>query len=123
MVAEKCSIQFIQTSIFFIVLLGRGTLWHLQKSLQCIRYIILEFFPSTILLFSPCPHSWNSFNRNHFSIYVQEYTAFVLSSPSHTLSPHPSPSYNTDTKKNDIFVCLVLLHRESPCDISKYIVS
>jgi hypothetical protein len=44
---------------FFIVLLGESTLWHLQKFMQNIKYIILEFTPR----FSPSPHSWNSFNR------------------------------------------------------------
>jgi hypothetical protein len=39
--------------ISFIVVLGGGTSQHLQRFLQCIKYIILEFTPSTILLHSP----------------------------------------------------------------------
>jgi hypothetical protein len=37
----------------FIVVLGGGTLWHLQRFLQCIKYSILEFTPYTSLLHSP----------------------------------------------------------------------
>jgi hypothetical protein len=33
----------------FIVVLGGGTLWHLQKFLQCTNYIILEYFPYVFL--------------------------------------------------------------------------
>jgi hypothetical protein len=32
----------------FIVVLGGDTLWHLQRFLQCINYIILEFIPPPI---------------------------------------------------------------------------
>jgi hypothetical protein len=35
----------------FIVVLGGSTLWHLQKFLQCIKYITLEFTPSKCLHF------------------------------------------------------------------------
>jgi hypothetical protein len=37
----------------FLVVLGRGTLWHLHRFLQCIKHIIYEFISSTILLHLP----------------------------------------------------------------------
>jgi hypothetical protein len=42
--------------------------------------------PSTIGLYSPFPHSWNCFNRYHFSIYVHVCPVIALYSASHTLS-------------------------------------
>jgi hypothetical protein len=42
-----------------------------------------------ILLYSP--HSWNSFNRNDFSIYMYVCTLFALYSPSYILSPTLPP--------------------------------
>jgi hypothetical protein len=59
---NHCFLLCIST-YFFIVVLGGGTLWHLQKFLQCITYIILEFIPSTAVPYLPSPHSWNSFNK------------------------------------------------------------
>jgi hypothetical protein len=50
-----------------------GTMWHLQKFLQ---YSWIH--PSIILLYPPSPHSWNSFNRSHFSIFIHEYITFPL---------------------------------------------
>jgi hypothetical protein len=47
------------SKLFFLFLhcCARGTLWHLQKFLQCIKYIILKFStPITLLyLLSPTP--------------------------------------------------------------------
>jgi hypothetical protein len=45
---------------FFIVVLGGGTLWHLQRFLQCIKYIILELTPSTTFPYPSSPDFWNS---------------------------------------------------------------
>jgi hypothetical protein len=53
-------LNFIINFFFpFMVVLCGGTLWHLQRHLQCINCIILEFTPSTSALYPP-PHSWNS---------------------------------------------------------------
>jgi hypothetical protein len=41
--------------------------------------------PFSFILLSP--HSWNSFNRYHFSIYIHVYTVFAVYSPSFTISP------------------------------------
>jgi hypothetical protein len=62
----------------------RGTLWHLQMFLQ---YIIAEFTPPSFSFIPHLPHSWNSFNRSHFSIFIYEYI-FPPYSPSYALSLH-----------------------------------
>jgi hypothetical protein len=55
-------------------MIGHITLWHLPRLLQ---YNIVEFTPS-ITLFS-VPPSWNSFNRSHFSTYMQYIISTIFS--------------------------------------------
>jgi hypothetical protein len=71
--------------ISFIVVLGGGTLWHLQKFLQSIKYIAIEFTPSTVFHYLSL-HSLNSFGRYHFSVYIYVYT---ILHHIHPLSPFP----------------------------------
>jgi hypothetical protein len=42
-------------ALFLTVVLGGGTFWHLQKFLQCIRNIELEFTPFTAFHYAPQP--------------------------------------------------------------------
>jgi hypothetical protein len=49
------NIRLDSEEIFFIVLLGGGTLWYLIKLLSYIKYIILEFTPSTFFFIPPSP--------------------------------------------------------------------
>jgi hypothetical protein len=59
---------------------------------------VLTTYQSRIHLLHHSPlssflHSWDSFNRPHFSIFIHEYIIFLPHSPSHTLSFCPSPSH------------------------------
>jgi hypothetical protein len=46
---------------------ARGILWYLQK---CLQYIFVKFTPSIILLYSPTPTSYNSWNYYCFIVNI-----------------------------------------------------
>jgi hypothetical protein len=54
----------------------------------------------------PLPHSWNSFNRSHFSIYIHVYTIFPPYLPIYTLFLISSSSHWYQLP--DLFCFLVL---------------
>jgi hypothetical protein len=60
--------------------------------------MIVEFTSSTILLHPSSPHSWNSFNRSHFSIYVYKYIIFPLYHPPIPFPYIPSTQTGTNPK-------------------------
>jgi hypothetical protein len=75
---------------YFYLLNYCCTLWHLPKLSQ---YVIVEFIPLYRSPLSPFPHFWNSFNRFHFFIFVQEYIVFLPYSSFYNLSLHLLPSH------------------------------
>jgi hypothetical protein len=100
---------------------------HLQNLLQ---YIIIEFNLPHYYPLSLLPHSWNSFNRSHFSIFIYEYVIFPPYSPFYTFFLYFPPSYwyeppvtswSLFLKKKDIFVHIRQLYRDCLCGISMYI--
>jgi hypothetical protein len=84
-----------RTTDLVIVVLGYMVAYT-KVSTLCIKY--LNWSPPPLLYLPPPSHSWNTFNRSHFSIYILMYkvcTIFTLLhlfstfSPSHWHLPFP----------------------------------
>jgi hypothetical protein len=76
------------------------------------------------------PHSWSSFNRYNFSIYIHVYTVLALYSASYILPPHPPlplvPTHSLQTEPVPPSCSLILKKGKKvtfwfPYDISIYI--
>jgi hypothetical protein len=78
----------------FVLVLGGGTLWHLQMFLQSIKYIILVFTPSTTLLYSP-PPSLTSGVVSTGIVFAFTYTCTHFLQ--HTHPPIPFPHHLSPT--------------------------
>jgi hypothetical protein len=81
----------------FIIVLGEGTLWKLQRFLQCIKNTILEFIPSTDLLYPPPPIPrivstgivfTFTYIYIHFLYYILPFTPFTHHMPALTGMNH-----------------------------------
>jgi hypothetical protein len=129
---------------FKLSVLCGDTLQNLQRFLQCINYIILEFAPSIPPLYPCSSNSWNSCNRYHYGVYKHVYTfctTFTLLSPFLITSPFPlvptlpsrqglfHPTFlqfcrREKIKRKTWYFCLFEIKvaiQGVPCDFSMYI--
>jgi hypothetical protein len=120
------------------VVMGWDTSWHLQRSLQCINYIILEFNLSTIPLYSSPTMIHGTVSTGYIFPFTCTCTHILhcIHSPNHQITSHTGTALppgqdlfptllrfcNKEkrlTEKHGIFASFRQrqLHREFPCDI------
>jgi hypothetical protein len=83
----------VNFNIFFYCCAGWGYIVGFSKVFIVCQIYHTEIHPFHHSLLPPPQHSWNSFNRYHFFIYIHVCTVFALYSPSHSLSPPPPLSH------------------------------
>jgi hypothetical protein len=84
----KKTLSYFEVFYFFIIVV-LGVHCDIYKSSYNISLLNSSFHHSP---FSPLPHSWNTFNRSNFSIFIHVYIIYLLYSPYYTLSLYPPPS-------------------------------
>jgi hypothetical protein len=104
-----CVYIYIYTTFSFLTIVqDRGTLWHLPKFFQYIKYVILKFIPSSLLPYHPHPLFLEqlqgvSFLHLHTCV-LSIHTIFTL--PLHF--PTSSPSHWYQPPRQDVFCPPVL---------------
>jgi hypothetical protein len=84
--------MFIFLYFFIVVLLGvHCGIYKSSYNVSNTSYLSSASPPLSFITSSP--HSWNTFNRYHFCIYIHVYTVFALYSPSYNISLTPPPSH------------------------------
>jgi hypothetical protein len=79
---HKSSTSNCQNSFYYHIIVILGVYCDIYKSSYNVSRLNS---PHPSFSFIPSPHSWNRFNRSHFSIFINEYIIFLLHSPSSTL--------------------------------------
>jgi hypothetical protein len=97
---SQLNIIVLYGSFFYYYSCARGTLWHLQNSYN---KSLLNSLPPVFSFISSSLHSWDTFNRSHFSICTHVYIILPPYSPSYTPSPHPSHSHWYQAPRKDLF--------------------
>jgi hypothetical protein len=85
---------------FFLLLLHWSTLWHLQKLLQYIKYIIIEIIPSIVLL-DPPPSIHRIISTGLIFPFTYMCTQYFyhINPPYHFLTSSPLPLVPTPQKR------------------------
>jgi hypothetical protein len=124
-IVNKVSGTFYICFLIFVIilLLHWGYIVTFTKVLTIYHSWIYPLYHSPL---SPLSHFWNSFNRSHFFIFINEYIISPPYSPSYTLSLYLLPPTGTNAQTRPVLPSCSLylktrhfcLFREFHCGIS-----